>query len=72
MTITKLTAKQERVNLQAKLRRPPGFRLCPNRCAVKAAHREGHHHATGISREDFRRASDLSGHVQANTLMQVT
>ena len=49
------------------------FRLqpCPNRRAGKAAHREGHHHAARVSREDFRRASDISGNVQADTtLMQ--
>ena len=32
---------------------------------VRPAHREGHHHAAGISHEDFRKASDISGNVQA-------
>jgi hypothetical protein len=37
----------------------------------KAVDREGHHYAAGISREDFRRAGDISGDVQADTtLMQ--
>jgi hypothetical protein len=50
-----------------------GFQLCPNRRAGKAAHREGHYHTAGISREDFRRAGDISGDVQADTtLTQIT
>jgi len=39
---------------------------------AKLLNREGHHHAAGISREDFRRASDISGDVKADaTLMQM-
>jgi hypothetical protein len=44
------------------------FQLCLNRRVGKAAHRERHHHAAGISCEDFRRADDVSGHVQADPL----
>ena len=48
------------------------FQPCPNRRAGKAAHREGHHHAARICREDFRRAGDISVDVQADTtLMQM-
>jgi hypothetical protein len=33
---------------------------------------ERHHHATGISREDFRRAGDISGDVKANVTLTDT
>jgi hypothetical protein len=35
----------------------------------QAAHREGDHHAAGISREDFRGASDVSGNFKAETAL---
>jgi len=37
--------------------------------AVKAVDREGHNHAARISREDFRRASGISGDVQADAAL---
>jgi hypothetical protein len=40
--------------------------LVSSRCACKAAHRKGHHFATGVPAKDFSRASDLSAHVKAN------
>jgi hypothetical protein len=36
---------------------------------AKLLNREGHHHAAGISREDFRRASDISGDVKADAIL---
>jgi hypothetical protein len=59
MTIT-INGQQERVNLQAKLYGVPLVSSFAQADALSKLLSERHHHATGISREDFRRASDIS------------
>ena len=51
--------------------RPSRVQPGANRRAGKAADRKGLQHAAGISREDFRRTSDLSRDVQADTLTKM-
>jgi hypothetical protein len=47
--------------------------LAQNRRAIKAVDREGHHHAAGISYEDFRRTGNISGNAKTDiTLTQIS
>jgi len=42
-----------------------GFQPCAKRRAREASNREGHHHATRVLAEDFRRKSDLPKAVES-------